>query len=93
MKAKRVGALLLSVVLTVSMGAPVYAGEAETVSMEAVQEEAQKEFPGTGAEMEEDSDTEIETGETGGAEGDETLLETSEAVQTSEQDKGEGQRD
>ena len=93
MKAKRVGALLLSVVLTVSMGAPVYAGEAETVSMEAVQEEAQKEFPGTGAEMEEDSDTEIETGETGGAEGDETLLETSEAVQTSEQDKGEGQED
>ena len=93
MKAKRVGALFLSAVLTMSMAVPVYAGEAGTVSMEAVQEEAQEELPESGEEMGGEVGTETETVETEGAEGDEALSETSEDTQTSEQDKEEGQED
>ena len=93
MKAKRVGALFLSAVLTMSMAVPVYAGEAGTVSMEAVLEEAQEELPESGEEMGGEVGTETETVETEWAEGDEALSETSEDTQTSEQDKEEGQED
>lgn len=93
MKAKRVGALFLSAVLTMSMAVPVYAREDGTVSMEAVQEEAQEELSESGEEMGGEVGTETETVETDGAEGDEALSETSEDTQTSEQDKEEGQED